>query len=508
MLFGKRKAFKLAFPKKNDRLRVRFLLLGGIGAVYVALLMMGIFGNTDPSAPRMNGRALSSATTDCDVGNWPLIIGMLVAILYLFLGLAVICDDFFVPSLEAITTKLQLSEDVAGATFMAAGSSAPELFTSVADSFGSQNSIGIGTIVGSAMFNILVIVALAASVSHTTLKIDWRPLARDVFFYSSSIGILFIVFNDAEARWYEGGIMVAVYGLYIVFMVFNQRIFSMCAPKDYKVQPENEKDAIEVIGGVMQQQAGTGETPEFAPEAPVEAPAAEEGGEKAEDKKEEEEEIPGLFEFPKEDGCFDKFLWIMSLPYNICFTFTVPHCQKHPKLYLVSFGMSILWIGAICLGMVFMASDVGCMLNIAPPVMGIVVLAVGTSVPDALGSMIVARNGEADMAIANAVGSNVFDILLGLGVPWFAAGLIKGPQPVDRDGIEVGVLILFGTVLLFVGSIMAFKFHMHSNLGWLFLFAYVMYIAFTILSESCVIVWKTKCLATVVVSAATNVTGA
>ena len=62
--------------------------------------------------------------------------------------MAIICDDFFVPSLEAISEKLDLSEDVAGATFMAAGSSAPELFTSVAG-VGVESDVGIGTIVGS-----------------------------------------------------------------------------------------------------------------------------------------------------------------------------------------------------------------------------------------------------------------------------------------------------------------------------------------------------------------------
>lgn len=62
-------------------------------------------------------------------------------------ALAIICDDFFVPSLEAISEKLDLSEDVAGATFMAAGSSAPELFTSVAG-VTADSDVGVGTIVG------------------------------------------------------------------------------------------------------------------------------------------------------------------------------------------------------------------------------------------------------------------------------------------------------------------------------------------------------------------------
>lgn len=68
-------------------------------------------------------------------------------ILASIVGVAIICDDFFVPSLEAISDKLDLSEDVAGATFMAAGSSAPELFTSVAG-VGVESDVGIGTIVG------------------------------------------------------------------------------------------------------------------------------------------------------------------------------------------------------------------------------------------------------------------------------------------------------------------------------------------------------------------------
>lgn len=51
--------------------------------------------------------------------------------LYTFLGIAIVTDDYFVPSLEKISDNLNLSEDVAGATFMAAGSSAPELAVAI-----------------------------------------------------------------------------------------------------------------------------------------------------------------------------------------------------------------------------------------------------------------------------------------------------------------------------------------------------------------------------------------
>lgn len=69
-------------------------------------------------------------------------------LVYMFIALAIVCDEFFVPALGVITERLDISEDVAGATFMAAGGSAPEFFTSVIGVFIAQNNVGIGTIVG------------------------------------------------------------------------------------------------------------------------------------------------------------------------------------------------------------------------------------------------------------------------------------------------------------------------------------------------------------------------
>ena len=63
-----------------------------------------------------------------------------------------------------------MSPDVAGATFMAAGGSAPELFTSVIGVFIAKNDVGIGTIVGSAVFNILFVIAACAFAAKEALR--------------------------------------------------------------------------------------------------------------------------------------------------------------------------------------------------------------------------------------------------------------------------------------------------------------------------------------------------
>ena len=69
-----------------------------------------------------------------------------LGILYMFIGLAIIADDFFVPALDVLSEKLNLSDDVAGATLMAAGGSAPELFTSAIGTF-IRSDVGFGAIV-------------------------------------------------------------------------------------------------------------------------------------------------------------------------------------------------------------------------------------------------------------------------------------------------------------------------------------------------------------------------
>ena len=61
------------------------------------------------------------------------------------------------PALNIIAKRLNISDDVAGATLMAAGASAPELFSNIVSIFITHSALGMGTIVGSEIFNQLVI---------------------------------------------------------------------------------------------------------------------------------------------------------------------------------------------------------------------------------------------------------------------------------------------------------------------------------------------------------------
>lgn len=149
------------------------------------------------------------------------IIFHILGVIYMFVALAIVCDEFFVPALDVIIEKLEIQDDVAGATFMAAGGSAPELFTSVIGVFVSFDDVGIGTIVGSAVFNILFVIGMCAIFSRTVLTLTWWPLFRDCFFYSVSLIALIIFFRDNLIQWYEALVLFCFYIAYVSFMKWN-----------------------------------------------------------------------------------------------------------------------------------------------------------------------------------------------------------------------------------------------------------------------------------------------
>lgn len=146
-----------------------------------------------------------------------------IGIIYMFVALAIVCDEFFVPALNVIIERLKISQDVAGATFMAAGGSAPELFTSLIGIFFAKNNIGIGTIVGSAVFNILFVIGMCAVFSKDALKLTWWPLFRDVVFYSIALLLLIGFFLDNYIQWWESLLLIFCYLFYVLFMKFNER---------------------------------------------------------------------------------------------------------------------------------------------------------------------------------------------------------------------------------------------------------------------------------------------
>lgn len=155
----------------------------------------------------------------------------------------------------------------------------------------------------------------------------------------------------------------------------------------------------------------------------------------------------GLFDVPESKA--GKVFWALALPLNLLMFLTIPDCKKEKlaKFFIVSFIMSLVWIAAFSYCMVWWASVLGFALGIPDAVMGLTILAGGTSIPDAISSVIVARNGFGDMAVSSSIGSNIFDINVGLPLPWLIKNLITG-EPVGIG--SCGLFILTASLLVMV----------------------------------------------------------
>ncbi|KAH8338062.1 hypothetical protein KR059_003919, partial [Drosophila kikkawai] len=486
-----------------------------------------------------------------------------IASLYLFVALAVVCDEYFVPAVEKICAALNMSNDVAGATFMAAATSAPELFVNVIGTFITEGDIGVGTIVGSAVFNILAVAAccgIGAGMA-STIPLDWWPLTRDSIAYGVTVAILICVMHDERVEWYEALILVSLYAVYLAVMYFDKS-FQKCAKGGVKqarsrsrssncsihTKNSNEKEpelvenricqnmaSIQLNGGLNNDQAkaaagtattsistitttttamttttstttttttrtpsgdgggsgGGGAAAIIAQLAPLDGAEAEAQPATVASGEDREEEGYSLLTYPKDKSCFAQFTWLIIWPIHLLFRIAIPDCKKakNNKIFPLTFIMCIVWIGSLSYVVAWMITIIGDTLKIPDSVMGITFLAAGTSVPEAVSSVIVAKRGHGSMGICNSIGSNTFDILLCLGVPWLIKAVFFPIQPgqnyvaINSAGLEYSAITLLSTLFLLYLTFSTNKFKLDKKVGTACLVMYLVFMVFASLIE-------------------------
>uniref|UniRef100_A0A3Q2ZHL6 Solute carrier family 24 member 5 n=1 Tax=Kryptolebias marmoratus TaxID=37003 RepID=A0A3Q2ZHL6_KRYMA len=197
------------------------------------------------------------------------------------------------------------------------------------------------------------------------------------------------------------------------------------------------------------------------------------------------EEQKSVFSVPESD--LKRILWVLSLPVIALLFITVPDCRRRfwRQWFMVTFIMSAVWISAFTYVLVWMVTIVGETLGIPDTVMGLTLLAAGTSIPDTVASVMVAREGKADMAMANIVGSNVFDMLC-LGLPWFIRTAFvdtSSPVQVNSTGLLfISATLLVSVVFLFV-AVHVNSWKLDWKLGLVCLVCYILFATLSILYE-------------------------
>ncbi|XP_011150532.1 sodium/potassium/calcium exchanger 4 [Harpegnathos saltator] len=399
-----------------------------------------------------------------------IIVHFVIAI-YLFLLLAIVCDDYFVPSIKKICDKLNVTEDVAGATVMAAASSSPELFINVIGTFVTEGDLGVGTIVGSAVFNILAVPACCALFANQVLNLEWWPVSRDTLAYAFTVILLILTLRDGRIEWYEALILVFCYILYISAMCFNDRINRF----------------IRRLTSRRKKYTNICETSPLLPNNFVKKDT--EICELNSSEHDESLEIVNMTSWP--NSTCEKIWWIITWPINLVLLITIPDCRRN-KLktwYPFTFLMCVMWIASSSYIIGWVITVIGDTFRIPDSIMGLTFLAAGMSVPEAVSSVIVANQGHGAMGISNSIGSNVFDVLLCLGLPWFvkAALLPKIPGEyyvqINSQGLVYSSVSLFSTLIILYGALFLNKFKLNRTVGMVCFIMYVIFLIFASVIE-------------------------
>lgn len=298
--------------------------------------------------------------------------------------------DMFVDGAASMARKLGVSSAIIGLTVVAMGTSAPEAAVSISASVGGANEIALGNVIGSNLFNLLVVLGFCMLITKvpTTKEILVRDFPWNLI-ATIAVIVMIAFFHMASGAPVisraEGIVLLVLFVSYLGYVIY----------KTVKNRATVDEDEIANVS------------------------------------------------------------WPKSI------------------LFLIV-GIVLIVVGGDCV--VDSASAIAASFGMSPMLIGLTIVACGTSLPELVTSIVAAKKGECDMAIGNAVGSNMFNLL-------FILGMAATINPVEVDlssGILVDSVLLLGfTVMMYLFSLHGTK--LQKGKGAISVVFYIGYLAYIIL---------------------------
>lgn len=296
-----------------------------------------------------------------------------LVVLFLVIGFVLLIKgaDFFVEGSSSVAKRLHVPSIIIGLTIVAMGTSLPETAVSVSASITGNNELAVSNVVGSNIFNLMVVIGVCAMIA--TVNVAKETIKRDIPLSLICAGLLLLLgivgLGDKSSMTLghlDGVIFIAAFAGYIFYMV------------KIALKASKEGRKVEVEGG-------------------------------------SDEEIK-----------------VRSVPISI--------------LFIIG-GAAAIAIGGDMT--VDAASRIASDLGMSQTLIGLTIVSIGTSLPELVTSIVAARKNEVDMALGNAIGSNVFNILMVLGI----ASAISPISIIKENIIDLCVLIVFTIcVWIFAGT--------------------------------------------------------
>lgn len=302
--------------------------------------------------------------------------------------------DFFVDGSSSVAKILKVPTIIIGLTVVAFGTSMPELSVSVTAALRGSNGLAVSNVLGSNIFNLLVVLGCCALVKPVAAK--WSLLKKEFPFSILITIILLLVDSDFSImKVIDGnkGVVLGRWAGLLFLILFVLYIYATV------------KSALRS---------------------------------RAEAKDMEEEEYRTMS--PLKSG-----------------------------IYIVIGLIGIVWGGNL---VVDSASNIALTFGWSQTFIGLTIVALGTSLPELVTSVVAARKGENDLAVGNVVGSNIFNILLILGVSSFIT-----PITLDVTAVYDTIILIIASIVVYVSAIS--KREIQRKEGILFLvcyFAFFLYV--------------------------------
>lgn len=258
--------------------------------------------------------------------------------------------DFFVEGSSSVAKILKIPSIIIGLTIVSIGTSMPEAAVSVTAGFAGSSDIALGNVIGSNIFNLLVVIG--ASAVFLPIAAPKEMLRRDMLWNIGITAVLFLFIWNRNISRIEGAVLLAALFVYLILLIKNA------------LKNRAEEENIE-------------------------------------------------------------------------------KCSVPKSLLFIIFGLAAIIIGGNLV--VDNASLIAKSLGMSDALVALTIVAIGTSLPELVTSIVAARKGESGIALGNAVGSCLFNIMFILG----ASSLLT---PINAAGellIDTGILIAV-CVLMFL----------------------------------------------------------
>ena len=319
---------------------------------------------------------------------------MLLASIFLVVGLVllVFAADYLVKGAASIAGTLGISPLIVGLTVVSFGTSAPELAVSVVSAFKDQADLAVGNVVGSNIFNVLVVLGVSALIIPLVVHRQLIRFDVPVMIFLSLL--LYGLCYDGEITRVDGIVLFSLGVGYLLFLL---------------KQSKGEKD-VAVLAEYEEEFGKTGEDPK----------------------------------------------WFRNIAFVVC------------GIAGLVLGSELLVRGAVTIAGFFGVSEL---------IIGLTIVSVGTSLPEVATSVVAAMKGEKDIAVGNVVGSNIFNIVLVLGLSSIVApsGIAVSAHAVSFDMVFMVCVALATLPIFFYG------YKVGRVAGFFFLLFYLVYVGYLIL---------------------------